>query len=117
MDRSNLVNHIVYSSGVKDSKDSRAGAGAIIEIFKSVGFFSEVDGKLTVKEETDFTSQEKTTQTLSPIVSESSASPSAMPIISTAKNGITININLNCTMDDLDVLGSKLQKLIEQIYT
>ena len=36
MDRSNLVNHIVYSSGVKDSKDSRAGAGAIIEIFKSV---------------------------------------------------------------------------------
>lgn len=116
MDRANLVNHIVYSSGVKDSKESRAGAGAIIEIFKSAGFFNEVDGKLTVKEETDFTSQEKVGQVLPPIASEFSVSSGTNPVVSTTKNGITINININCTADDLDMLGSKIQKFVEQIY-
>ena len=37
MDRSSFINHIIYSSGLKDAKESRAGAGALIEIFKSVG--------------------------------------------------------------------------------
>ena len=46
MDRSSFINHIIYSSGLKDAKESRAGAGALIEIFKSVGVLSEVDGKL-----------------------------------------------------------------------
>ena len=45
MDRSSFINHIIYSSGLKDAKESRAGAGALIEIFKSVGVLSEVDGK------------------------------------------------------------------------
>jgi len=115
MDRANLVNHIVYSSGLKDSKESRAGAGAIIEIFKSVGIFNEIDGKLTVKEEVDFTPQEKTPQTLSPIAIESTTARSAMSITGPANNGITININVNCTVEDLDTLSDKIKKMIEQI--
>ena len=51
MDRSSFINHIIYSSGLKDAKESRAGAGALIEIFKSVGVLSEVDGKLSVLDE------------------------------------------------------------------
>ena len=51
MDRSSFINHIIYSSGLKDTKESRAGAGALIEIFKSVGVLLEVDGKLTVPDD------------------------------------------------------------------
>ena len=31
MDRSSFINHIIYSSGLKDAKESRAGAGALPE--------------------------------------------------------------------------------------
>lgn len=48
MDRSNFINHIIYSSGQKDSKETHAGAGAIIEILKSVNILSEADGKIVV---------------------------------------------------------------------
>ena len=48
MDKAEYVNHIVYSSGVTSSNNSRSGAGTIIEIFKLVGMVEERDGKFTV---------------------------------------------------------------------
>lgn len=50
MDRTNFLNHIIYSSGQKDTTKNRTGANAVIEILKSVNVINEVDGKLTVTE-------------------------------------------------------------------
>ena len=47
MDKAEYVNHIVYSSGVTSSNNSRSGAGTIIEIFNLVGMVEERDGKFT----------------------------------------------------------------------
>lgn len=117
MDRTSLVNHIVYSSGLKDNKEIRAGAGAIIEIFKSVGIFEEADGKITVKDEDS---------PLTPIEDNSHANKSndtspthqkecTRLVGMSSQAGVTINININCTAEDLDTLGEKIKKLMEQI--
>ena len=50
MDKISFLNHIIYSSGQKDTRQNRTGAGAIIEIFKAMNILNEVDGKLTVVE-------------------------------------------------------------------
>lgn len=114
MDRANFVNHIIYSSGLKDSKESRAGAGAVIDIFKSVGILNEADGKLTVIDEVPSLQNSEAVQ---PEISTQTAETAHVvlkPIEPTA-SGISINININCTIDDLDSLGEKIKKLVEQI--
>lgn len=117
MDRTNFINHIIYSSGLKDSKEAHAGAGAIIEILKSVNILNETDGKLVVIDnpvtqvehmldhgvESETKSQEEDVQNS---ISFLTTSP---------KNAITINININCVPADLDVLGEKIKQLLQQI--
>ena len=46
--RLDFVNHIVYSSGIATSNNSRSGAGTIIEIFKQTGIIDEIDGKISL---------------------------------------------------------------------
>lgn len=117
MDRSNFINHIIYSSGLKDGKDSRAGAGALIEIFKSVGVLSEVDGKLTVL---DAPILARTPDTSNNSIHNDSAVEStaklAVPIASiTTGSSVVINININCTPSDMDGLGEKISQLLRNL--
>ena len=117
MDRSNFINHIIYSSGLKDGKDSRAGAGAIIEVFKSVGVLSEADGKLTVLDEpipakTPDTSADSTHNHST----AESTTKQLVPLASiTTGNSVVINININCTPSDLDSLGEKISQLLRNL--
>lgn len=56
INKTEYVNHIVYSSGITSSNNSRSGAGTLIEIFKLIGLVEEHDGKivaLKVKPEDD----------------------------------------------------------------
>lgn len=117
MDRTSLVNHIVYSSGLKDSKENRAGAGAIIEILKSVNVFDESDGKITVKDEKETVSTaerdaatNKTDEKAATFINEHATLSSV-----STNAGVMINININCAVDDLDTLGEKIKKVIDQI--
>lgn len=117
MDRSNFINHIIYSSGLKDTKESRAGAGALIEIFKSVRALSEVDGKLTVIDEptpiqmsnapNDMPTEQKTTESVGQQTLHST-------MMSTG-NVVNININISCTPEDIDELGEKISQLLRKI--
>lgn len=117
MDRSSFINHIIYSSGLKDAKESRAGAGALIEIFKSVGVLSEVDGKLTVLDEPSSTtaSEVPNVPAIEPMQSGPIATQ-AIPVstISTG-NSVVINININCTPADIDGLGEKISQLLRKM--
>lgn len=117
MDRSNFINHVIYSSGQKDSKESRAGAGAIIEILKNVGILAEVDGKLTVVEEkVNSTEDAQSDAKRGDLVNVDSQETHIIPIAPHVTNsGVTINININCNVDELDELGEKLKSLLRSI--
>lgn len=113
MDRANFQNHIIYSSGLKDNKQSKTGASALIDIFKNIGVLQDTDGKLTVSEEASSYNPEEN-RPISPVVQEPLE---CVQTIVTATRGVTISININCacTVDDLDSLGERVKKLVEQI--
>lgn len=116
MDRANFLNHIIYSSGQKENKQSRTGAGAIVELLKIAEILSETDGKLTVNELLQ--EQPATPKVIPPLLETS-------PVVAqkgshnsysvTSQTGVVININITCTPDDIDVLGEKLKHLLKQI--
>ena len=116
MDRANFLSHIVYSSGQKENKQNRAGAGAIIEVLKIAEILSETDGKLTVNE----LPQEQSTipavilqpQETLPIADHQDFRHSYAV---TSQKGVVININITCTPNDIDDLGEKLKNLLKQI--
>lgn len=111
MDRTNFLNHIIYSSGQKDTKKNRTGANAVIEILKSVNVINEVDGKLTVTEimEAEESEQIVTDETID---ASQTTHPNTVTNIQT-KQPITINININCSVSEMDELTEKIQKLIK----
>ena len=114
MDRSNLLNHVIYSSGLKDNKQSRAGAGAIIEILKVSEILSETDGKLTVNDESaSGTPTKVVTETKEQSVQE--LQTSNRKTIHSADSGITININITCSVNEIDELGDKIKGLVEKL--
>jgi len=114
MDRSNLLNHIVYSSGLKDNSKSRAGAGAVIEIFKVSGVLNEVDGKISVNDES---SDEASLQsTGGNVESKGDGAQSTKQIIAySATTGVTVNVNIACSVEEIDIVGEKIKKLIETL--
>ena len=118
MDRGNFLNHIIYSSGVRDSKQSRTGANAIIEIFKNVGILNETDGKLTVSDtailsENSAQKSQKKTVTYNPRSPELGSVETSTT--STTGTSVVINININCNVDELDALSEKIKQLLENI--
>ena len=115
MDRSNFINHIIYSSGMKDSKESRCGAGAIIEILKSVGILSEVEGKINVNDEESLLTNSGIETKPVGISDDYSVDEKEKTFIIPQNNGIVINININCTAEDIDTLGDKIKKMLQQI--
>lgn len=114
MDRSNLLNHIVYSSGLKENSKSRAGAGAIIEIFKVSGVLNEVDGKLTVIDET---SEETPAKIVGGVLEckENDPLPAKQVVAYSATTGVTVNINIACSVEEIDIVGEKIKNLIETL--
>lgn len=113
MDRTNFLNHIIYSSGQKDTKKNRTGANAVIEILKSVNVINEVDGKLTVTEimEVEESKQIVTDETID-TSQTTRLNPHPVTNIQTEQS-ITINININCSVSEMDELTDKIQKLIK----
>lgn len=114
MDRSNLLNHIVYSSGLKENSKSRAGAGAIIEICKVSGVLNEVDGKLTVNDESSTGLPSKSTTGVAEYKS-SDLQSTRQVIAYSGTAGVTININITCSVEEIDIIGEKIINLIETL--
>ena len=117
MDRGNFLNHIIYSSGLKDTKQSRAGAGAIIDIFKNVGILNEVDGKLTVPDAAILS--ENAVPASQQETANSSQAGQSFPLKTSfnpvAGSSVIINININCSIDEIDALSDKIKQLLENI--
>lgn len=113
MDRSSFLNHIIYSSGQKDTKQNRTGAGAIIEIMKTVNILSETDGKLTIAETSETENINKLTPVITqPATTETTPNNINFSLPTQTGNSITININIDCSVADLDSLAEKLNNLL-----
>ena len=113
MDKTSFINHIIYSSGQNDNKKTRTGAGAIIDIMKSVSLIDETDGKITVIDNAVALVGEKK--------EESSIEKTENDIIIEKRKiygnnaSVVININVNCGVNELDDLACKIKKILETI--
>jgi hypothetical protein len=119
MDRTNLINHIIYSSGLDSNNKSKAGAGAVIEVLKMAGIVEDNDGKITANS-IDSASHSMNVQ--QPVLDQQNVSTTigqeVMRVPASAKTGncqIILNLNLNGTIDDLDELSLKVKKFIQEI--
>ena len=119
MDRTNFINHIIFSSGQGATNKNKAGAGAIMEIFKQAGFISEDDGKILFKQAT--TKSDKKPITVDkinediPIETKKITIVDKKQLISNDKIQIILNVNINASASDLDTLPKKIKSLIEEI--
>lgn len=116
MDRTSFLNHIIYSSGQKDTKQNRAGASAVIEVLKAVSVLCETDGKLTVGELSVTEKGEEPLNNMEQTNSREMSSITHVPVASyNVGNAVTININIECSVSEIDELADKIQKLIKGI--
>lgn len=114
MDKTALINHILYSAGSTTSA-SKVGANTIIEIFKDAGMVREEDGKILAvekenvidtNEEIEQNNQIKDTEQIVKIYDDKKI-----------KNGTVVNININidASVDQLDELSEKIKQLLNSI--
>ena len=113
MDKASFVNHIIYSSGQNDNKKTRTGATAVIDIMKSVSLIDETDGKITVIENALALSSEEKAESLTE-KSDDSILVGQRKIYGNNAS-VVININVNCSVDELDDLACKIKELLKTI--
>lgn len=111
MDDSSLRSHIAYSAGLSKNV-STAGAGAVVELLKRSGHLKAEDGKLVVSSPI----ARPTSVEASPSQEwvETAATQSIVRAIeATSPFSISIKIELQCSPEDLDDLGLKLRKVVD----
>ncbi len=117
MDESSLEAHVAYSAGQPKTPRILAGAGAIVEILKSAGLLKEEGGNLlAITPEvlrSTYSSEE-------PLVSARVSPPSTSAVPPLHVEGrppgsvqLNIEVRIQCTPKDLDDLGQKLRKVLE----
>lgn len=114
MDKTALINHILYSAGSTTSA-SKVGANTIIEIFKDAGMVMEEDGKImAVEKENVVDANEEIKQN-----NQIKGNDQIVKIYNDKqiKNGTVINININidASVDQLDELSEKIKLLLDSI--
>ncbi len=118
MDEPDLEAHVAYSAGQPKTPRVLAGAGTVVEILKVSGLLKEDGGNLVASAppvaRPTTTVEEKLTPTAAPTY------PVPAPIISTeiethVPGGVRLNIDvrIQCTPQDLDGLGQKLRKMLD----
>lgn len=119
MEKTSLVNHILYSSGSSNNNSTRAGASTIIEIYKVAGLVQEADGKIIALEDDELVAPEVSSSIAQ--VTFSSEQNTTIPSTSiqlpqqAIAGGITININIDVSVDEIDTLSEKIRNLIENL--
>lgn len=119
MEKDKFHNHILYSSGENVTSHLKTGANTVIEILKVAQFLSEEDGKLTaVENEIESAIVENTNKTdIINTNKECENEPVHIKRITahTPRSIFNFNININVDVKDLDALGEKLKKVINDL--
>ncbi|WP_421423463.1 hypothetical protein [Agrobacterium rosae] len=111
MDESSLRSHIAYSAGLSKTGSTSTGTGAIVELLKRSGTLKAEDGKLVVSApvarptSVEPSSHERT----EPVATQSVI----RTIEASSPFSISIKIEVQCSPQDLDDLGLKLRKVVD----
>jgi hypothetical protein len=123
MEQSNLEAHVAYSAGQPKKPTVMTGAGSVVEILKVAGLVKEDEGKLVVTSEAseprghliELAGTTRRDQT--PPVSQQRKNTTILSGLSDAKLGLTIQIQVQCSIDEVESLGPKLRSLIKELST
>jgi hypothetical protein len=121
MDSQTLEAHIAYSAGQPKKRQFMTGARTVIDILKAAELVVEVDGKYLLKypgevpgAHADSPSQSETLREPQ-MISQPPRIPIALPVDTSQRVQINIQININCTPDDIPGLGTQVKALIQEI--
>jgi len=113
MDKTEYINHIIYSSGQNANSRTRAGAGAIIEVLKVSGLLIETDGKLVICEKPD---KKEIIEAPKTAFTTHANTPDATRITNNAGAvAININIDIACSAENIDGLAEKIKQFIKDM--
>lgn len=119
MERTEFVNHILYSSGSSTNNNTRTGASTIIEIYKAAQLIIEDDGKIIATERDTLAKNEDSRVPQSTMGETNSANvisvPVSIPSATTTHSSISININLDVSLENFDLLHEKIKLLIKSL--
>lgn len=112
MDASSLRSHIAYSAGLSKTGSTTTGTGAVVELLKRSAHLREEEGKLVVGAPVvrppSEPSHEEKAVTPQAVVRTVERVSDNTPTIS-----IAISIQVNCEPNDLENLGEKLRKIVD----
>lgn len=122
MDDNTLQSHIAYSAGQPKKPQFMTGARTIIDILRAAELIEESEGKYVVSTTDSLgsdTSNENIKESISTSADRSISRPApfSTKFIETGDAQIKINVNVtvNCTVAELDSLGEKLRRVIDEI--
>ncbi len=117
MEKTSFINHILYSSGSSNNNSTRAGASTIVEIYKIAGLVNESDGKIeAVDDENIADVSVAETEAQKPRTETITTPVTTIQLPQSKLNGnISLNINIDVKVDELDVLSEKIKTLIESL--
>lgn len=121
MDDSTFQSHIAYSAGQPKRPQFMTGAKTIIDILRASEVIKESDGKFIVSKSDGFdegpniedvsSNNEPTPATYSKLVAQREVETQSAD----AQIKININVTVDCSVDELDGLGDKLNEIIRQV--
>lgn len=122
MDTATFQGHIAYSAGQSKNTNTMAGAKAIIEIFKIAELITEKDGQLFPTEISIKSSEQQLSeQEISPRVKVDSEQDQSFGISQVSNDfqniSVSVQIRVDAKPEELDGLGVKIRKLVDDIVT
>jgi hypothetical protein len=121
MDSQTLEAHIAYSAGQPKKPQFMTGARTVIDVLKAAELIAESDGKYVLRRPDESLSHidTSTPQEIHKESSDSPIEPTRIPLARAVEPSqvvqINIQININCTPDDVLELGAKVKAMIEEI--
>jgi len=119
MEPSSLKAHIAYSAGQPKGRSATTGAGAVIDVLVAAGLIHEEDGKYVSSSEQSrsvsvplavcSTVNERVLGVRHNVAHGTASSESLEPV------SIQIQIQIQCTANDIEFLGQRLRTLIAEI--
>lgn len=116
MDDAALRAHIAYSAGLSKTGATTTGTGAVVELLKRSGNLRSEDGKLVVSSPIARPTDEPSAQERPAApVAPTPSSPNILThnIDAPSPFSISIRIEVQCEPGDLDDLGRKLRKVVD----
>jgi hypothetical protein len=123
MEPSNLQSHIAYSAGLAKNQGVMTGAAAVIDILEVAGLLRDDDGTLVAIASEDVEARDVSVGPVSnlvPVATGTNARVGARGYVPRASSSagdvqLHIQIQIQCSPDELDGLGEKLKGLLAEL--